>query len=150
MNIDYKIIRIDNSNIKSLYPYLVLFQAKIECYLCSNCQDTHLFRIYKSSFEAIRMEFAIEVSNKIKFMQKYTNYSFQPHNFVSNRPHAHTPFIRLKYEDYEASEYYEASQEIIINLLRINCLAKDFDYECMRRQHYQQWMGLSQEEKDQF
>jgi hypothetical protein len=34
-------------------------------------------------------------------MSKFPNYTFQPHNFISDRHHGETPFMRLKYEDYE-------------------------------------------------
>lgn len=39
-------------------------------------------------------------------MDKYPNYVFQPHDFASTREHGLTPFYRLKYEDYEAAQYF--------------------------------------------
>lgn len=80
-------------------------------------------------------------------MNKYPKYHFEPHSFTSKRQHGLTPFLRLKYEDYESAEYFEKSEEILINCLRMHCLRENFDFEAIRLDDYAQIMGYSEEKK---
>ena len=128
VHVEYKILRVDQEQAGCAFPFLLLFALRIETFPCATCACDHLFRMFKSSFEAVRTEFIMEVKNKVQFMRKYPKYLFQPHNFISKREHGLTPFLRLKFDDYEAAEYFEMAEQILINCLRMHCLRENFDF----------------------
>ena len=60
-------------------------------------------------------------------MNKYPNYSFTPHNFVSKESSGDTVYEYVKDHNYEPSYYFERCESSLGNLLKLEMIKREID-----------------------
>lgn len=73
-----------------------------------------------------------ELKKKIAFMQKYPNYNFTPHNFVSTTNAGEAVYEYIKDHNYEPSYYFERCESVLVNSIKMDLTRRGMDCEAMR------------------
>lgn len=81
------------------------------------------------------------IRDKIFFMERYPAYTFQPFDFTEKRNSGDVIYEFIRDHNYEPSYYFEKSEEIICNTIRMNALKKRMDFEIIRLDTYKEIVG---------